>query len=63
MVDRRPRVSPDGTIRYGVSKEEARIIELNGLNPDKAIVIKSDSENLFVMIDNSYYLLRKRSDT
>lgn len=63
MAERRPMVSLDGTIHYGLREDQKRLIELHGLNPDKAVVMRNDRENLFVRIDKTYYLLPKESDT
>ncbi len=63
MAEHRSRVSINGTIRYGISEEEKRLIESHGLDLDKCIIVRNDTDNMLLRIEKTYYLLRKESDT
>ena len=63
MAERRPIVSLDGTIRYGMSEEQKRLIEFYGLDAEKAYVVRDDSKNTLVRIHDKYYLLEKEGKT
>ena len=63
MAERRPRVSLDGTIFYGISECEKKLIELHGLDPDMTIIVRNDTAAMLVRSDGIDYLLQKEGDT
>ena len=63
MEERRPRVSLNGTIKYGISEDEKRLIESHGLDPDKCIIVRNNTDNMLLRIDEKYYLLWKEGET
>ena len=59
MDERRPRVSLDGAIFFGISECEKKLIELHGLDPDGVIIVRNDTEDMLVRSDGIDYLLGK----
>ena len=63
MAERRPMVSLDGTIHYGLREDQKRLIEENGFDANKAHIIRDDNKAMLVRVDGTYYLLYKEGKT
>ena len=58
MAEGRPMVSLDGTIHYGLTEQQKRLIEAYGFDPNEAVVIRDDSEHMLIKIETIHYLLK-----
>ena len=57
MAENRPKVSLDGTIRFGLTERQKKLIEENGLDPDEAVVMSDNGDSMIVRINHTYYAL------
>ena len=62
LAEHRPMVSLDGTIHYGLTEKQKRLIESYGFDPNEAVVLRDDSDHMLIKIENIHYLL-KETDT
>ena len=59
MAERRPMVGLDGTIHYGLTEKQKRLIESYGFDPNKVVVIRDDGDHMLIKIETMHYLLKE----